>query len=166
MSGSFLEIDYLNFKNRLHRQLVLNKLLKFFSLGLLNNQKSVDKYQLLLNEKKLNLDKYNDLKTRTELLGDFKLTENLEGIRMGENTYSDIAVIGGEDYGIDWDTIRAEILSRDGHQCQESDGYCSGVLHVHHITPLSKGGTNQAHNLITLCVFHHSMKHEHMKRNL
>lgn len=161
-----MESDYLKCSNDLQRHLIFNKLLKFFSLGLFNNQKSVDRLQLILKEKKANLDKYNDLKTRTDLLGDFKLTESLEGIRIGENTYSDISVIGGEDYGIDWDVIRAEILSRDGYQCQESDGYCSGVLQVHHITPLTKGGTNQAHNLITLCVFHHSMKHEHMKRNL
>ena len=166
MKKPFLESDYLKFSKDLHRHLVFNKLLKFFTLGLFNNQKSVDRLQLLLKEKKSNLDKYNELQTRTELLGDFKLTESLEGIRMGENTYSDISVIGGEDYGIDWDVIRAEILSRDGYQCQESDGYCSGVLQVHHITPLTKGGTNQAHNLITLCFFHHSMKHEHMKRNL
>lgn len=166
MKETFLELDYQKCTNQLQWHLILNKLLKFFTLGLFNNQRTVEKLQLLQKEKKSNLDRYNLLKNRTELLGDFKITESLEGIRMGENTYSDIAVIGGEDYGIDWDIIRLEILSRDGYRCQESDGYCSGVLQVHHIAPLTKGGTNQAHNLITLCLFHHSMKHEHMKRNL
>ena len=166
MNDPFLESDYQKCTNDLKRHLFVNKLLTFFTLGIFDNQKSVERLKILQKEKKAILDKYNELKNRSELLGDFKHTESLEGIRIGETTYSDISVIGGEDYGIEWDIIRAEILLRDGYQCQESDGYCCGVLHVHHITPLSKGGTNQAHNLITLCVFHHSMKHEHMKRNL
>ena len=87
-------------------------------------------------------------------------------MRIGANTYSEISVIGREDYGNEWEIVRQVILSRDNHHCQESDGYCSGALDVHHITSLTKGGTNQTHNLITLCRYHHSLKHEHMKRTL
>lgn len=166
MKDRFLELDYKRCTDRLYRHLILNKILKIFSFGFLNIQNKIERLQLLLKEKKLNLDKYNELNARIDLLGDFSITERLEGIRIGDATYSDIPVIGGEEYGVDWEVIRNAILSRDNHQCQESDGYCSGVLHVHHIIPLSKGGTNEAHNLITLCVFHHSMKHEHMKRYL
>ena len=166
MSDKFLEKDFSETQIKLYRQKRINQLLKIFTLGIFNNDKIVAKFQLLLLEKKNNLDKYNELENRTENLANLRDTDKLNDIRMGKNTHSDIPVIGREDYGNDWEIIRAEILSRDNHRCQESDGYCSGALQVHHITALTKGGTNQSHNLITLCLYHHSLKHEHMKRNL
>lgn len=47
---------------------------------------------------------------------------------------------------------RFEIFKRDGFACQ----YCGAtppnvLLHVDHITPVSKGGKNHADNLITAC---------------
>lgn len=163
MTQSIFDKELLDAQKNLDKQKRINQLVKFFTLGLFSNEKRLAKSQFQLSEKKNNLDKYHELEDRTENLANFKETDKLKDIRMGENTYSDIPVIGREDYGNDWEIIREVILSRDNHQCQESDGYCSGALQVHHITPLTRGGTNQKHNLITLCLYHHSLKHEHMK---
>lgn len=48
---------------------------------------------------------------------------------------------------------RFEIFKRDGFTCQ----YCgqrppNTILHLDHIIPVSKGGTNQTENLITACI--------------
>lgn len=48
--------------------------------------------------------------------------------------------------------VRFDIFKRDGFQCQ----YCGGKppkipLEIDHIHPVSKGGTNEDHNLITSC---------------
>jgi DEAD/DEAH box helicase domain-containing protein len=60
------------------------------------------------------------------------------------------------DYGPDWDEIRAKVLRRDGNRCQVCGA--SGTeqsLHVHHIKPFrsftSREAVNQLQNLITLC---------------
>lgn len=66
-------------------------------------------------------------------------------------------------YPSNWEEIREAILRRDQFTCQEEDADCSGPLHVHHILPLSRGGGNDPSNLITLCKYHHSLKHEHMQ---
>lgn len=46
--------------------------------------------------------------------------------------------------------LRWEVLRRDGFQCK-SCGENSRPMHVDHITPRSKGGTNDPENLQTLC---------------
>ena len=59
-----------------------------------------------------------------------------------------------------WNVIREMVLIRDGRRCincgispqRES-------LHVHHIKPLSEGGTNQWCNLVTLCKKCHQAAH-------
>lgn len=48
--------------------------------------------------------------------------------------------------------LRFDVFKRDGFQCQ----YCGScppevVLELDHITPVSKGGTNQIDNLLTAC---------------
>ena len=60
-------------------------------------------------------------------------------------------------YGPDWRIRRRVTLDRDGRQCQ----LCSSKteLHVHHIRPLSRGGTNRYENLITLCRRCHNAQH-------
>lgn len=40
-------------------------------------------------------------------------------------------------------------FARDNHTCQ--DCKCTGNLVVHHITPISQGGTNNLDNLKTVC---------------
>jgi hypothetical protein len=63
-------------------------------------------------------------------------------------------------YPGDWDSIRTSALTRDGYRC----GNCGAsgpdvALHVHHIVPLSRGGSNQLSNLRTLCNACHRQVH-------
>jgi len=61
------------------------------------------------------------------------------------------------DYPPDWQVRRSEVLKRDDKRCVECH---SGInLHVHHIAPLSKGGSNLLSNLETLCEGCHSKEH-------
>ena len=64
-------------------------------------------------------------------------------------------------YPYDWDSIRNEALVRDGYKC----GNCSSSdnLHVHHIIPVSKGGSSELGNLRTLCEDCHKLLHPHMQ---
>lgn len=64
-------------------------------------------------------------------------------------------------YGPNWPELRRMALQRDGYRC----GNCGLTtnLHVHHIVPLSKGGTNQLNNLRTLCRDCHTLLHPHMQ---
>lgn len=57
----------------------------------------------------------------------------------------------------DWNRLREKILDRDDHRCVNCDGVNS--LEVHHIVPLSKGGSNVASNLCTLCNDCHNKAH-------
>ena len=109
--------------------------------------------------KKLN-DKADDLGKQPE--------ENIEieGIRISKHPFPDVDIVHKADYGIDWEVLKDQVLQRDNYECQENDGYCNGSLQVHHIVPLSKGGTNKVTNLITLCKHHHSLKHDHMEKTL
>ncbi|KKK96332.1 hypothetical protein LCGC14_2663850, partial [marine sediment metagenome] len=48
--------------------------------------------------------------------------------------------------------IKQQVFERDGYKCKE----CGAVLEpslaeIHHILPISKGGTNELSNLTTLC---------------
>ena len=97
-----------------------------------------------------------------EVLG---ATDALPGVRVGKHTFADVPVELAGKYGIDWEQLRETILSRDGHECQEADGYCAGPLQIHHIRSLSRGGTNSPDNLVTLCLYHHSAKHPHVRMN-
>ncbi len=58
----------------------------------------------------------------------------------------------------EWKERRQEILKRDDFECQvcgdDSDG-----LHVHHITPVSEGGSDDHENLKTLCPSCHMKAH-------
>lgn len=51
--------------------------------------------------------------------------------------------------------VRREIFIRDGFKCQECGAYPgkdkSVCLHVDHIVPVAKGGSNESSNLRTLC---------------
>lgn len=54
------------------------------------------------------------------------------------------------EYPLNWDDIRREVLELDHHTCQKC-GSKSKQLYLHHIIPLSERGSNDAHNLVTLC---------------
>lgn len=60
---------------------------------------------------------------------------------------------------------RKRVLQRDGFTCQDC-GCLVGSMedpqptgHVHHVTPLSEGGTSRMDNLLTLCVDCHADRH-------
>lgn len=72
------------------------------------------------------------------------------------------------DYGENWKNISAFIKKRDDYTCTtcgKKFPACSPYLHVHHIIPLSKGGTNEASNLTTLCYQCHVDNHPHMQKH-
>jgi len=65
--------------------------------------------------------------------------------------------------------IPAQVLHqvnlRDQTQCQHlknENTKCkaSRFIEIHHINPVSKGGSNELENLVTLCAEHHRQKHE------
>ena len=65
----------------------------------------------------------------------------------------------GTNYG--FENTKAMVLNRDGYKCQ----YCKGKhkdskLEVHHIIFRSKGGSDEAENLITLCHTCHKALHD------
>jgi len=64
-------------------------------------------------------------------------------------------------YPEDWSEIRNYILNRDNYTCSNCNG--TKELHVHHIVPLTRGGTNNETNLATLCEKCHIMIHPHMR---
>lgn len=64
------------------------------------------------------------------------------------------------EYPSNWDEIRAEVLERDSQSCRECGR--TNLLHIHHLVPLSKGGTNDIENLITLCGNCHQVEHPHI----
>lgn len=62
----------------------------------------------------------------------------------------------------EWDRLRADVLDRDGWKC----GNCrsDSQLEVHHVVPLSAGGTNRHGNLVTLCQSCHLRAHNKRDR--
>lgn len=48
-------------------------------------------------------------------------------------------------------SIKIEVFKRDNHTCQECGAGREAKLHVHHIIPVSRGGTDEMSNLVTLC---------------
>lgn len=56
--------------------------------------------------------------------------------------------------------LREYVLERDGGRCWVArwlGGDCTGDIHVHHIVPVSKGGTDDPDNLCAVCSRHHPM---------
>lgn len=60
-------------------------------------------------------------------------------------------------YPPDWDERRKSLIEAKGNACNN----CRSTLHlhVHHIKPLSKGGSNELSNLVMLCEKCHSAEH-------
>ncbi len=157
------ERDIFEYKRNLEKQKSLGKVYKFFTLGIFNNNKKIrqdeERYTDALND----LDQIAHLEKRVEDLNKEINSKKLNDVRIGRHIFSDISVLDNQDYGVDWESLRENVLTRDDRECQESDGYCKGVLQIHHIIPLSRGGANDQNNLITLCKYHHSLKHKHMQ---
>lgn len=138
---------------------------RLLTLGLFGNSKSIKNARKWLEECESAANKYEFLTSRVADLDEqLKEVVELKGVRVSKMVFSDIPVLNGADYPLDWDNLRDMILTRDNYQCTEIDGYCSGPLHIHHIVFLSRGGSNDPDNLITLCAYHHSLRHPHMQK--
>lgn len=61
-------------------------------------------------------------------------------------------------YPPDWERRRKAVLKRDNYRCREC-GAKNRKLHVHHIVPISDGGSHDLRNLITLCQSCHNSRH-------
>lgn len=57
-----------------------------------------------------------------------------------------------------WNYVRYVVLNSDKGRCQISGCPSRTGLHIHHKTPISQGGSHRIENLVTLCVFHHSLQ--------
>jgi hypothetical protein len=64
----------------------------------------------------------------------------------------------GVQYG--FENVKAYVLARDGYKCQSGKKGCCDKLHVHHVVFRSKGGSDAASNLKTLCEKHHKTLHD------
>lgn len=78
-----------------------------------------------------------------------------------------VARIIRTDYGINWRAQSDTVKLRDKHTCQKcgrrkTDLKVGECLEVHHIVPLSRGGTNSRLNLHTLCSTCHKKEHRHL----
>jgi hypothetical protein len=60
-------------------------------------------------------------------------------------------------YPPDWDKRKKTVIQRDGKMCDKCRS--SLILHLHHLKPLSKGGSNKVQNLKLLCENCHSKEH-------
>lgn len=72
-----------------------------------------------------------------------------------------------DSYPSDWDTRRKKIYSRDDYTCQncgiKGKNHGSTELHAHHIVPVSKGGSHDTNNLVTICDQCHKSIHNESK---
>ena len=92
---------------------------------------------------------------------------------------SELAHRSDPSYPPDWAQRKLNVQKRDNYTCKfcnfsiftESEikeakltrGHTGGTgLHIHHIIPLSKGGSNRLSNLISLCETCHEDQHPHM----
>ena len=62
------------------------------------------------------------------------------------------------DYPDNWEDRRKRVLERDDYECQEC-GATDTTLQVHHITPISEGGSHSLDNLKTICRSCHASEH-------
>lgn len=63
----------------------------------------------------------------------------------------------------DWGKRRELVIERDGSKCQNCGNRSVSELEVHHIVPLSRGGSNKVSNLTTLCQDCHDSVHYESK---
>ena len=67
-----------------------------------------------------------------------------------------------------WWEIRAKVWKRDGGRCRVliAGKPCNkAAQEVHHIVPLSRGGTTSMANLICICKECHNKRHAHLFRS-
>lgn len=157
------EKDHYESKNEYEIQSKRGRILSYLTFGLLSNKSRIQKAREKYERNRNSHEEYKSGMDTIDYLIALRNTYNIEGIAVSDELLSNLRYKGIEGYGDNWEVLRHEILERDNHICQEKDFMCKGPLQVHHMIELSKGGTNNHSNLITLCLFHHSEKHAHLK---
>lgn len=156
--------QYLQYKQKHQKSKVIGYIGHIITFGLWRNRREIEKNKICMERSKEYLLRYEKICKRSKDIDSESITINMDSIRKTtKHLYTNLIIYGKEDYGHDWDNIKEQILERDNYVCKERDGSCHGPLQAHHIIPLSKGGTNLFDNLIILCKYHHSLKHEHMR---
>lgn len=155
--------NYEGAKKALRRARFWDKITRIVTIGMSNQSEQVrnaaeEEYRRHreLEEFLLNTQEYARLK-------DFLNKCRVEGSGITNVVPSSGVTAGYQGYGHDWEDTSRAIKGRDNFRCQDADGNCHGPLHVHHIIFLRHGGANSEGNLITLCKYHHSLKHPHMQ---
>jgi len=159
MKINFDEDVYLS-RAALKKATLLGKIGAYLTLGLWSNSKKIEKASGILSDALRDSDllkeAQQDISRIHSMLDEF-VEEN--GVRVAVCMFPDVTLDGRHTYGPNWLEIRQTILVRDDYACQHADGRCNGPLQIHHRRPLSKGGTNEGTNLVTLCRYHHGQQH-------
>lgn len=164
MTENAFERDTKEALNKLKLHEGVGRILNILTLGIFDNSINIKKQKERYEKCRKDYQQYALLLSQAAELDQQNQIIEIKGVRISKHTFADLPVVGGQDYGVAWDSIRDTVLIRDDYRCEEEDGYCYGPLQIHHLTPLSKGGSNDSKNLVTLCFYHHSQKHEHMRR--
>lgn len=162
MTSNCFETAVADCARSLQSQKKLGTVGAWLTLGLFRNRKRIAACEAAHRTAVQQLQRYGQLLREAEALDGSLETLELEGVRVTVCVFSDIAVEDPQEYGENWEELRDIVLNRDEYQCQEADACCDGPLQIHHRHPLSKGGMNELDNLITLCLYHHTLKHPHM----
>lgn len=62
-----------------------------------------------------------------------------------------------------WKQKRLKKLAQVGNKCEQHNGKCKGALQCHHKFYVRLGHERLA-DLQVLCQYHHSLKHQHMRK--
>lgn len=163
MNGNSFNDDVHAAQRALERAKIKSGWIRLLTLGLLDGRAGERDAEAVLNVSVDQLRRYESLRVRAAELDDELLqTIDFAGVRLSKNTFADLPAFGHADYPRDWEALRLQVLARDGYCCTEACSHCDGPLQIHHRQPLSRGGSNSLHNLVTLCLYHHCTKHPHM----
>ena len=56
-----------------------------------------------------------------------------------------------DSYPKNWNRLRFAVFKEYNYRCARCQKYSKGDLHLHHIRPIGRGGSNYKENLIPLC---------------
>jgi 5-methylcytosine-specific restriction endonuclease McrA len=54
-------------------------------------------------------------------------------------------------YPLNWNNLRWALFKKYNYTCQKCGAYAKGRLHLHHIIPITRGGSSGEDNLLVLC---------------
>jgi hypothetical protein len=147
-------------KQALAKARVWGRLGAVFTLGLWSNNRDIKTAESCVEDARQDEIALAGLLADVVKLHAFLDAETVDnGVRVARCIFPDVALDGRQTYGPYWKTISQSVLVRDDYCCRHGDGTCNGPLQIHHIRPLSRGGTNDLLNLLTLCRYHHGLQH-------